>query len=262
MLGTHVASIGPVLRSNMASQRGGRRSTPVAFLALVAMVAASSTAASPALAQSPAEPDPCSYADLNVQAKVVLSVPVRDVPATVSTNCLDWGSYDTWDEWAGMAKGAKQDGVLYATNTGGTEIWFADPIQVFDTNRLGTWTWTPVRALPPLTLAGLNSPTMDVRVGSVSYVAATRSGSHVTVSTRAYRYWTSTHAFGTWGLAQGIIQWRSPGTTTWKNLKNVSSDNYGTYSYRYTVTSQREYRVVMFDGTYVWGNTSANTARS
>lgn len=244
----------------MASTRSARISTVIALLAVAAVGTVSAGPA--ASARALGEADPCSYAHLNVQRKVVLSVPSRAVAASVTTNCLDWGSYDTADQWDGMAGGANQDSVLYTTNSGGTQIWFADPIQVSDTNRLGTWTWTPVRALPPLTLAGLNSPTMDVRVGSVSYVAATRAGSRVTVSTRAYRYWTSTHAFGTWGLSKGIIQWRTPGTTRWNNLKNVASDNYGKYSYRYTVTSTREYRVVMFDGQYAWGNTSANTGRA
>ena len=119
----------------------------------------------------------------------------------------------------GVADGAVQGTVIYATDSTGTARGINEPPQVSDSLRLGVWTWTPQRTLAPLTLAALNTVRMDVRLGSVSYVAATRSGATVTVAARSYRYWTSTHAFATWGRATGVIEWRAPGTSTWHGLK-------------------------------------------
>jgi len=205
---------------------------------------------------------PCTYARLAVQPKVNLSVPSRVLPASVTTDCQDWEyATDTWDEWAGLAGGVRQGTVIYATDSSATGRGINEPPQVSDTQRLGVWTWTPARTLAPLTLNDLNTTRMDVRVGSVSYASARRSGTTVTVSTRSYRYWTSTHAFGTWGRSTGLIEWRTPGTRTWHGLKNVVADNLGRYSYRYTVSSVREYRVRMYDQPFVWGAASGATAR-
>ena len=106
----------------------------------------------------------------------------------------------------------------------------------------------------------MNTPVTDVRVGSGNYVSAIRHGGRVTVTTRAYRYWTSTHAFGVWAGAFGVIQYRLPGQTTWHPLKNVYSDGYGRYSYTYTTRATREYRAIMLDTPYIWGAASARTA--
>lgn len=244
----------------MGSRTGLVRLVSVALAsAVVAMTGAVAVAAEPTATAA----GPCTYAHLSVQPKVVLSVPYRVLPATVTTDCQDFEYFtNTWDSWSGMAGGAVQGTVIFTTAASTLTRGIDEYPQVPDTARLGVWTWTPERTLPPLTLADLNTVRMDVRVGSASYVAAKRSGAVVTVSTRSYRYWTSTHAFGTWGRATGVIEWRTPGTTAWHGLKNVYADNLGRYSYRYTVSAVREYRVRMFDQPYVWGFPSTVPARA
>ncbi|GAA2476315.1 hypothetical protein GCM10009858_12210 [Terrabacter carboxydivorans] len=234
-------------------------------VALVTLVALVATTGAPARAaeRTATTAGPCTYAHLWVQPKVVLSVPDRTANATVTTDCQDFEYFtNTWDSWSGMAGGTVQGTVIFLTDHTTTARGIDALPQIFDTSRLGVWTWTPERTLPPLTLDDLNTVRMDVRVGSASYVSARRSGATVTVSTRSYRYWTSTHAFGTWGRATGVIEWRTPGTTTWHGLKNVYADNLGRYSYRYTVSAVREYRVRTFDQPYVWGFPSTVPARA
>lgn len=239
------------------------RSIWSASVALATAAVATTVPMAGAAERAATTPGPCSYAHLEVQPKVMLSVPYRVLDASVTTDCQDWEYVtNTWDSWSGLADGAVQGTVIYATDSTGTARGINQPPQVSDTQRLGVWTWTPQRTLAPLTLAALNTVRMDVRVGSVSYVAATRSGATVTVATRSYRYWTSTHAFGTWGRATGVIEWRAPGTSTWHGLKNVVADNIGRYSYRYTVSTVRDYRVRMYDQPYVWGASSGVTARA
>lgn len=219
---------------------------------------------SPVAAQA-ATGSECDHVDLTVQPRVVMATKAREVKATVLPHeCWKSGLFDY--RWEGYAtNGVSQERVVWAQFTPAPFCEIVDPIWVTDTLHLGVWTWKPTHSTSDgkevLPLSALNSPTMDVRLGSVSYVAASRSGGKVTISTRAYRWWQSTHAFGTWGLSTGIIQSRPAGSTgAWTNLKNVYSDNYGRYSYTWTTSSSRQYRVVMWDSTYVWGNTSANTA--
>lgn len=203
----------------------------------------------------------CDHVDLSTQQQVVMAVKAREVNATIlPSECWRQDAFDF--RWEGYASnGVSQDRVVWAPFDMVPVPSIVDPIQVNDTDQLGLWTWTPDRSNRGVPLSALNSPTMDVRLGSVSYVSASRNGTKVTISTRAYRWWQSTHAFGTWGLSKGLIQSRPAGSSgPWTNLKNVSSDNYGRYSYTWTTSATLQYRVVMSAQPYVWGNTSANTA--
>lgn len=105
-----------------------------------------------------------------------------------------------------------------------------------------------------------NSPTIDVRAKSWGYVAASRSGGKVHLTVRALRYWTSTQANGNWMGASGVIQYRDAGSSTWRSLKNVSTDSAGRDSYVYTTTARRSYRVLFPNATFIWGSVSEPTS--
>ena len=219
-------------------------------------------------------PSPCTYADFNAPGRVAV---VRqftgfDSGEDLDSNCMSPFLSEKFSAtWEAVAEnGTVVDEVWFHTLSAPV-TWDADPaMSVADSDHLGLWRWRPTRGfsdiLPPyaevtLTLQEMNSPTTDVRVGSAGRVVARRTGSKVTISTSSTRYWTSTHAFGPWSRAVGVIQYRTPGTTAWRSLKNVASDGYGRYSYTYTVSSRRDYRYIAFDkAPYIWGSISANVS--
>lgn len=127
-----------------------------------------------------------------------------------------------------------------------------------DPDRLGVWTWRPLSAHAPLTTASLNTTSMDVRLGSVAHTSATRRGTKVTVTARAYHYWTSTHAFGPWTGVRGTIEYAAPGQP-WRPLKYAYASSTGRYTYTYTTSQHRRHRVVIPDQQVVWGAVSAAT---
>ncbi len=84
-----------------------------------------------------------------------------------------------------------------------------------------------------------NAPTTTVKVGSWAGLQVTRSGSKVTLNTRVVRYATSLDENIPWVGETGIMQFRTPGTTTWQGLKNVTADSNGAYAYSYTSSAAR-----------------------
>ncbi len=154
----------------------------------------------------------------------------------------------------------------------------------FDHQRLGLLTWTPGGAIgggnpaidatasqsetaPPgvdgtdsVTDVPLtqNTPTTDVRVASSSTITVSRpTSTTLKINTAATRYAVTYHTFIAWAGASGQIQWRVPGTTAWNALKSVASDSAGKYSYTYTTSERREYRVYYPSVPYIFGNGSA-----
>jgi hypothetical protein len=91
-------------------------------------------------------------------------------------------------------------------------------------------------------------------------LAVTRSGSRVTLTSSAFRYWPTENRIIPWAGSVGQMQWKVPGTTTWRPLKQVWSNSSGKYTYRYTVTAARDYRVY-FPATSVIWNASSPTVR-
>lgn len=239
-------------RSNHALRRAlALGSVPVA-LASVAFTPQSSAAVGP-------DPFACTFATLSVQPKVVLSVPHRLFAAHVDTDCnADLNPPDY--RWRAFATNATpQDDVVFAQFDAVPIGSIVDFAEVSDTDHLGVWTWRPLSAHAPLTTASLNTTTSDVRLGAVAYTSAARRGTKVTVTARAYHYWTSTHAFGPWSGVRGTIEYAVPGQP-WRPLKYAYPSSTGRYTYTYTTSQHRSYRVVMPDQQYVWGAVSAATS--
>lgn len=239
--------------------RRKRRGRVAAAAAMTVMAAAGSVAFGQPSSDTPPDPSVCTYAHLVVQQKVVLSTRSRTVPAKVNTDCFaDWFPPDyRWEAFA--TDGTAQDTVIFSQFDLVPIGSIVDYVEVDDTNHLGVWTWRPLSANPPLTTASLNTTRMDVRLGAVAYASAVRHGSTVSVTARAYRYWTSTHTFGPWTRVRGTIEYALPGQP-WRPLKYAYPSSTGRYTYAYTTTQQRRYRVVFPDQQYVWGAVSAATA--
>lgn len=106
-----------------------------------------------------------------------------------------------------------------------------------------------------------NSPQTTVKVGSWAGLNTSRSGSKVTLNTRVVRYSTAYQKNIPWAGETGVIQYKPFGGSTWAGLKNVTANSSGNYSYTYTSSAARDYRVVYQEATYIWGATSPTSRR-
>lgn len=187
-----------------------------------------------------------------VPSRVSISQPYRGIVVPLGPNCK--ASSVIWANWDG-----------YHPTQGIQEIMLFDHVSsvvwdLYDWQPIGRWQWRPAGAHD----SGYNEVYQygpyytDVRLASYGRVTATRYGSKVSVTTAAARYWQSGSKFIGWSGARGQIQWRAPGTTTWRGLKEVYSNSGGNYSYTYTTSAVRDYRVVLYDATAntIWGSTS------
>ncbi|MFC0629266.1 hypothetical protein [Kribbella deserti] len=110
-------------------------------------------------------------------------------------------------------------------------------------------------------VATQNTPATWVKMGSWAQVTATRVGSKVTLRTSSARYAHTSNKFVAWAGSVGQLQYKAPGTTTWKPLKSVKSSSLGKYAYTYTSAAARDYRVYFVDATLIWGGPSATVRK-
>ncbi len=184
-------------------------------------------------------------------SRIAIGQPFRTYLVRLGPNCaqpprVDYASWYGYHPTQGL-----QVVMIYDGTT--AEYWDVDSYSTPP----GRWTWRPSAAWD-INLDDVYQYTTytDVRMASYGRVTATRIGSRVNVRTTAMRYWGAGEKFIGWSGARGQIQYRTPGTTTWRGLKEVYSYSNGTYSYTYTTTASREYRVILRDVSTIWGSTS------
>ena len=216
----------------------------LSLLAAAGLVAGGAVAAAPAASAA----GTCS---LYVTSRFSIGQPYRAVTIPQGPNCAAAGVVDAYWIAYHPTQGPVNDAV-YADRARSTTIDLYD-----DETPLGPWTWRPAFA----TDANDNdvyqyTTTTDVRLATYGRVTPTRSGTKVNVRTTAMRYWQGGHKFIGWSGARGQIQYRTPGTTTWRGLKEVYSTSTGAYSYTYTTSAVRDYRVVFRDISTMWGSIS------
>ncbi|UIJ33960.1 hypothetical protein [Allobranchiibius sp. GilTou73] len=106
-----------------------------------------------------------------------------------------------------------------------------------------------------------NTPTTTFKVGSWAGLQTSRSGSKVTIDTRAVRYATSLDYNIPWANETGVIQYRAKGGSAWTSLKSFTTNSAGATSYSYTSTATRDYRAVYTEQSTIWGATSPTSQR-
>jgi len=214
-------------------------------VAALGLASAGLVAASPAAVASGS----CS---LYVPSKLALTAPERTITVKEGPNCAAAGVVSaTWTPHHATAGDGPS--VTFANSARSTtflvEGWYP----------VGVWTWTPNGAYDAQHVSVYQySPKTDVRLGSYGRVYPTRSGSKVNVKTLGARYWQEGEKFIGWSYARGQIQYLTPDTTTAHTLKEVYTYSTGTYSYTYSTTAVRDYRVVFYNATNntIWGSTS------
>jgi len=194
---------------------------------------------------------------LQVPTRLTISQPTRAITVRFGSDCVSSGTYRAvWDAFHAIGW---QTSVVYDRNhgSGTSDTWVLDS----DVHTPGRWTWRPNDAYDGnFNAIAQNTRYTDVKYGSWSRVTATRYGSRVTLSTTAARYDWFHARFIPWAGAYGQLQYRVPGTTTWRALKTVYSSSTGTYRYTYTTTAVRDYRVYLPATSWIW-NTASATVR-
>jgi hypothetical protein len=176
----------------------------------------------------------------------------RNFTVPQGRNCAAAGVADAFWFAYHPTKGAVNLGAAYVDGARSTQI------ALIDTMPVGKWTWKGSLA----TDAAYSSEVFqypaytDVRLGSSARIIPTRAGTKVNLRTKAMRYWQRGHKFIGWSGARGRIEYRTPGTSVWRPLKEVYSTSTGAYSYTYRTTAVREYRVVFTTVPTIWGSTS------
>ncbi|UIJ36105.1 hypothetical protein [Allobranchiibius sp. GilTou73] len=134
---------------------------------------------------------------------------------------------------------------------------------MFNDTPLGTRTWEGDRAFDEGAFHQYtqDAPQTTVKVGSWAGLHASRSGRKVTLNTRVVQYSTVYEVPVPWAGATGVIQYKTVGGSTWTGLKDVVADKSGNYSWSYTSSAARDYRVVYKEATYIWGATSPTSRR-
>jgi hypothetical protein len=216
---------------------------------VLSFLAAAGVLATGVVASAPAA-DAAGSCSLYVQSKISIGSPYRSIPVKEGPNCAAAGVVDAY--WI----------ATHPTQGEGVEAAFENSarsttVPIYDFFPLGKWTWRPDGAFKADdTTVYQYTPVTDVRLASYGRVAVTKTGTKVNVKTTAMRYWAGGSKFIGWSSARGQIQYRTPGTTTWKGLKDVYSTSTGTYSYTYATSAVREYRVVLYAVSTIWESTS------
>ncbi|MGD7705847.1 hypothetical protein [Microlunatus sp. Y2014] len=102
-----------------------------------------------------------------------------------------------------------------------------------------------------------NTSTVEVRLGSVAYISAARSGGYHVITARTYHYSPNYGRIVATGSRTGQVQYRPVGTTTWRAVATITTGSNGHWTGRTWSPGAREYRVVFGDAGTLWSATSA-----
>ncbi|MFC0625670.1 hypothetical protein [Kribbella deserti] len=215
---------------------------------LVTAPTAQAAGASGAAEGSSAAAGRCS---LIAPSRIVISAPYRAITMRVAADCVA----GNWDNaaWTSYHPTQGVQEVLYFFRTSTTVT-----MDLYDYADPGLWNWRPNGAYDTFSGAmSQNSPNSYVKVGSWAGLTASRSGSKVTLNVSAARYAVSLDKFVPYAGAVGQLQYKAPGATKWIALKSVKTTSTGKYTYAYTASAARDYRVYFPETSVIWNAASA-----
>lgn len=185
---------------------------------------------------------------------MVISTPYRAITLRLDSNCAAAGtSYAAWDAY--HATGGWQHIAIFDNTS--SDVW-----DLYDWEQLGRWTWRPGGAWDhSYNDVWQNQPYSDIKIGSWAGVTPTRSGAKVTLNVSAARYAVSLRKFVPSAAAVGQLQYKAPGATKWIALKSVKTSSTGKYTYAYTSTAIRDYRVYFPATNVIWNAASATVRK-
>ena len=190
---------------------------------------------------------------LSAPTRVAISKPYMTLPTKVTGTCATSpNSLSGW-ELTHPSKGPVLDLVFDNTTTDTWEVYSDDPIGIQSFSPLGSWDG----ADNPLTQ---NTLSTTVKLAAGAWISSSRSADVVTLKGTSLLYSTSKNIFFK-RSASGVFQYRDKGTTTWKNLKAVTTNSAGEVTFAYRYAPARDYRFALYSTPISWDLASAVTTR-
>ncbi|ADB30229.1 hypothetical protein Kfla_1125 [Kribbella flavida DSM 17836] len=230
----------------------------VAALSVAAVLPLSASAVRPGPtppADAPAKATAATAAgvcNLSAPTRVAISRPYLELPIRISGNCTAAGSTSYW-VLTHPSRGPVNEVGFEDTTTYPWDILSDDPIGV--QKFVADGAWDP--ADQPLTQ---NSPTTTIKLAAGAWISSTRTADVVTLKGTSLLYSVSKNIFFK-RSASGVFQYRDRGTTTWKNLKAVTTNSAGEATMAYRYTPLRDYRFALYSTSISWDLASATTTR-
>ena len=191
--------------------------------------------------------------DLSAPTRVAISRPSLDLPTRITGDCTATGSASYWI----LTHPSQGDVLDIGFESGATtypwEVRSTDPIGVQSFKPNGAWDPTD----QPLTQ---NTLTTTVKLATGAWISSSRADDVVTLRGTSLLYSVSDNVFFK-RSASGVFQYRDLGTTTWNNLKAVTTNTAGEVSMAYRYTPTREYRFALYSTPISWDVASAITTR-
>ncbi len=126
---------------------------------------------------------------------------------------------------------------------------------------VGQYVWRPQNAEDP---AGnpltQNTPVATAKLAAGAWISSKRVGDVVTLNGTSLLYSVTTDKYFK-RSAGGVFQFRERGTTTWKNLKSVTTNSSGVATMSYRYSKVRDYRFALYSTPISWDLGSAVTTR-
>jgi hypothetical protein len=188
---------------------------------------------------------------LSAPTRVAIGKPSVLLPLRISGACAQTGGQAVWDlDYPGPD--SQQHGFI-GTDGG---IWpFNDEMPV------GQYVWRTQFAYDPSgNTLSQNTVTSTAKLAAGAWISSKRVGDVVTLNGTSLLYSVTTNSYFK-RSASGVFQFRERGTSTWKNLKSVTTNSSGqvTMAYRYSKT--RDYRFALYSTSISWDLGSAVTTR-
>jgi hypothetical protein len=220
-----------------------------AFVVTAALVGALTIVAAPTA--SAVEGGSCSVA---IPTTVSIAKPYTLIPAKLGANCAasgtDFASWDVRHSYYGP-----MDFLLF-------DQTISDSYGFYDEDPYGTYYVEPGMAWDSeANVLTQNERSFAVKLDSRLGLTAARAGSYVTLSATASFYGPTGNAFRAWNKDKVVLQYKTPGTTTWRYLTTVTTTSNGKTSYRVYAPKGRHYRAGSYATATIWGQASAAVYR-
>ncbi|MGC4939822.1 hypothetical protein [Kribbella sp. DT2] len=191
--------------------------------------------------------------NLSVPTRVAISRPYMELPTKISGECTVNGSFSLWT----LTHPSKGEVTQVGFEEGATTY----PWDIYATDPIGNQTFVPDGAVDPADQPlTQNAPATTVKLAAGAWISSTRTADVVTLKGTSLLYSVSKNVFFK-RSASGVFQYRDRGTTTWKNLKAVTTNSAGEATMAYRYSPVRDYRFALYSTSISWDLASATTTR-
>lgn len=189
--------------------------------------------------------------NLSAPARVAVSRGHQAIPLRATGACAAGGRAN----WA-LVHPTKGEQTYAWFSGGSTATW-----DLFDDDAIGQQTWKGVGAVDANNnQLSQNTQVSTVKLATGAWISSARNGTTVTLKGTALLYSTSYGRFFK-RSAGGVFQYRERGTTTWRNLKSVTTARNGEVTWSYKQGRILDYRFALYSTAISWDVGSAATTR-